>query len=448
MTSYGGPNVIDMPVPQTGAPDQPKSAILAIERVTFVCLVAVLIFGLLAFGATEAWSQFIQRTIALALFGLWIARQHLQNAIEITPSAINLPVIAFAIVVLLQLITGNTAYRYATLSASLNLVTYGALMLVAADVFARRRRLRVFVYVMGLLGFGIALFAILQGLSGTDKIYWFRSPGIISAAIYGPYVNHNHYAGLMEMLIPMAGAAAFLQRGPKQVLLSFAAMMMALSVIFSRSRGGIISLATELLFVCFVLFWFQRNRRGLLIVLGLSAAVAALVLLLGTDKVFQRLSETQDAYRFPIYRDCLQMALHRPILGYGFGTFSAIYPAFRSFYTDLFVNHAHNDYLEVLVETGIVGLSFLLWMLMGVFRAGFRKLMDPHDYEGRMLTLGLLAGIFGVVVHSFLDFNLHIPANAALFFVMCAAIAVPFKHRIKPLDTTENPEFYLQGARR
>ena len=103
------------------------------------------------------------------------------------------------------------------------------------------------------------------------------------------------------------------------------------------------------------------------------------------------------------------------------------------------MNHAHNDYLEMLADTGVVGLALFVWMLVGVFRSGFSKVMDRDDEEGRLLTLAALTGIVGILIHSFIDFNLHIPANAALFFVLCAAVAAPFKHKdqtggVPPLD--------------
>ena len=183
---------------------------------------------------------------------------------------------------------------------------------------------------MSVYGFALAIFSLVQGLSGTDRIYWVRTVDSISAAIYGPYANHNHYAGLMEMLIPLSAAAAFVQRGSKQVLLLFATAIMALSIALSRSRGGMIALAAELLFVCFVLFRSQRGRRSLLVFLGVCGAIAAFVMVLGSDKILDRFAETQDTYRLKIYRDTFSMALHKPILGYGLGTFSDVYPAYKS----------------------------------------------------------------------------------------------------------------------
>jgi O-antigen ligase len=111
--------------------------------------------------------------------------------------------------------------------------------------------------------------------------------------------------------------------------------------------------------------------------------------------------------------------------------------------------HAHNDYLEMLADTGVVGMALFVWMLVGVFRSGFSKVMDRDDEEGRLLTLAALTGIVGILIHSFIDFNLHIPANAALFFVLCAAVAAPFKHKIKPAEFRpwiSDPEEDLEGG--
>jgi O-antigen ligase len=370
--------------------------------------------------------------MALALLALWIVRKSRETYVDIFPRTISWPIFGFSALVMLQLLCGTTAYRYATLSESQNLITYAVLMLVAGDAFVRRRRLRTFVFAMAIFGCGLSLFSILQGLSGTDRIYGLRSIDAISAAIYGPFVNHNHYAGLMEMLVPLAGASAVFERGSKRFLLIFGTALMVLSVGLSRSRGGMIALALELLFVCLVLYRRKRDRRGLLTLLGVAALIASFVLLIGSDRIVDRLSETQDSYRLKIYKDGLQMALHKPILGYGMGTFPYVYPTHRSFHTNLFVNHAHSDYLEVLVDTGLVGLGFCVWMLVGVFRSGMTKISEREDPEGNLLTLAALTGITGIVVHSFLDFNLHVPANAALFFVLCAAVATPFKNRIKP----------------
>ncbi len=102
----------------------------------------------------------------------------------------------------LQLATGRTAYRYETFSASLLYAAYGILCFLAIQVLRRTSQVRILTIAFSAYGFLLALFAMLQGFSGTSRLYWLRTPRM-GGWIYGPYVNHNHYAGLMEMLLPI-----------------------------------------------------------------------------------------------------------------------------------------------------------------------------------------------------------------------------------------------------
>jgi O-antigen ligase len=117
------------------------------------------------------------------------------------------------------------------------------------------------------------------------------------------------------------------------------------------------------------------------------------------------------------------MFLKKPFLGWGLGTFSTVYPGFRSFYATFFVNQAHNDYLQLLVETGLAGFSIAVWFWVVVFRGAARKLGKWNETASGALTVAALLGCIGILVHSFVDFNLQIPANAALFYVLCAIAA-------------------------
>jgi len=128
--------------------------------------------------------------------------------------------------------------------------------------------------------------------------------------------------------------------------------------------------------------------------------------------------------RMSINRDGLRMFQLKPLLGWGLGVFPDIYPAHRSFSTNLFINQAHDDYIQLLVETGALGFGTMMcFVLIMYYRAG-RKLRDwPNDPNGALaLAAGL--GCTGILVHSFVDFNLQVPANAALFYVWCVLAAL------------------------
>jgi len=133
--------------------------------------------------------------------------------------------------------------------------------------------------------------------------------------------------------------------------------------------------------------------------------------------------------RLDISKDSLKLFSHRPVMGWGLGTFPTIYPRYRSFYTNLFINEAHNDYAQLLVETGMLGFALMVWFLVGLYRRG---LPTSRSWEFRWdwaVSLSALLGCTGILVHSFVDFNLQIPGNAAFFYALCGLAAS------KPLET-------------
>jgi len=157
--------------------------------------------------------------------------------------------------------------------------------------------------------------------------------------------------------------------------------------------------------------------------------------------------------RLDIVRDSLTMAVKKPILGYGLGTFIEVFPRHRTFYTNSIVNAAHNEYVQVLVELGVLGLSLILALTILLFREGLKKAIGwQHNCERAMALAGVI-GCSGILIHSLCDFNLQVPANAALFSVL-AGIAVAKllpSHTLsrEPIPRVEgDDEVLLMSARR
>src|SRR5713101_8370309 len=211
---------------------------------------------------------------------------------------------------------------------------------------------------------------------------------------------------------------------------------MGTTVFLSGSRGGMASFVVELIFLAICLVRVGRNRRAA----GTLAAFSLLmlVMLAAIDKggTFNRIETLQHPFndrvsgnRLTIVKDSLPMFRDHPILGWGLGTFPIVYPQYRSFYTNFFINEAHNDYVQTLVETGLLGFTAAIWFVVLLYRISFRKLLQEHrgiDGGGRMAAL---VGCTGILVHSLFDFNLHVPANAALFYVLCAIATVDAPQR-------------------
>ena len=144
---------------------------------------------------------------------------------------------------------------------------------------------------------------------------------------------------------------------------------------------------------------------------------------LGVDQVLQRFSSFQSlevtaGKRASMRRDTWQIFLHHPFAGTGLGTLQIVYPPYESLYDGRIVNHTHNDYLEALAETGVLGGLCCAWFLGVLFRESLKRLRQLHNsFAGALQLCGLVACV-GFLVHSLVDFNLHIPSNALLFFLM------------------------------
>ena len=428
------------PIPQRSAEMQTLPA--AQSNILFHGTIALLLFGPLAFGAVEPWAIFILEAGAAALFALW-AWQHLhaENS-TIQNSAVFQPMLAFAGLTVLQLVLGTSAYWAATLSSALLYCAYGMLCFLAVQSVRKTADIVRLGKVFTAYGAAMAVFAAIQGLTSNGKLYWLRAPRM-GGWIYGPYVSHNNYAGLMEMLLPIPLVLCISRRvedGAKGIL-AFAAMIMAGTVFLSGSRGGMIAVSVQIILLAAYIHTRRKSSRMALALGGFVVLAAALVLWLGGSSVADRLAsihteartELAGGIRTNIVRDCLHMFMQRPILGWGLGTFSTVYPQFRSFFTNMFVNEAHNDYAQLLVEMGLPGFAIMIWFLYLLLRRGLAKLKEGMLGVNGSLTLAGLLACSGILVHSWVDFNLQVPANAALFYVIATLTsAEPVRDHGKP----------------
>jgi len=417
------------PAPQAVAV---KPSLSRLDSLIFYGLFGLLLFGPLAFGAVEPAGMFVLQAGAAALFVLWVIRQIQLGEINLSGNPVFAPMAAFGCLITIQLLLGLTAYRYVTASHALLYATYGMLSFLVVQNLRRTSQLRWLAIVFSGYGAALALFALVQGLSGTTKLYWMVTPRL-GGWIYGPYVNHNHYAGLMEMLVPIPLVVGVVGRrkGALKALALSSAVLMASTIFLSGSRGGMAAFLVQLLLLAIVMVRRERHARPMIAIAVFLACVAGLLIWLGGGELAKRLTsihtevrwEASGGTRLAIDRDALTMFPRKPVLGWGLGTFPEVYPQFRSFYTNFFVNAAHNDYLQLLVEMGALGFIVMLWMVFVVYRAALRKLTNWPSDTNAQVAMAALLGVTGILVHSTVDFNLHIPANAALFYVLCAVAA-------------------------
>lgn len=414
------PVLIDVQSPEERASRRQLARLKLLDTAVEIGLLALVLVAILSFGAVRPSGIFGIRVGAVLLFLLWAARQIISEELQI-PSAF-LPLVIFGAWIAAQWTFGITVYRYQTEQDWLTYAAYFFMMFAAATIAANPERLRRFLTALAVFGTLLAIFAMIQDVSGTKAIYWIFQPSDIAAQIYGPFVNRNHYAGLMELLAPLPFLLCLSQRPERRLPLLGAGVLMVLSVFLSRSRGGMVALGAELIFIAVFLSRIRHRAKSFAAIGVIAAVLAVLIVWVGSDPVVHRLTDMKDANRVSIFKDTLHMWSSRPVLGYGSGTFDLVYPTFQSFVVDSVINHAHNDYLELLSETGLIGAGLIAWFLVLVYRKASKQLRQGAKTSDSVL-IAVLAGITGLLVHSLVDFNFHIPANAALFLVM-AAIAV------------------------
>ena len=419
--------------PATNVEVQRASTFSVLDLVVLYGVVSLLLFGPLAAGAVRPWATFVLEIGAGLMFALWVVRQAASGILQVTSNPLFPPMLVFAALILLQLVTGATAYRYHTFSSALLYCAYGLFCFLVVQCLRRSSQIKTLALVFSAYGFMVAMFAVLQSITSNGKLYWLRTPRF-GGWIYGPYVNHNHYAGLMEMLVPIP-LVFFLTRharGSRKAMAALTAGVMASTIFLSGSRGGMAAFLVQMAVLGVVLLKQQRTPRSSIGLSFFLSIVVGLLIWLGGSELTRRVAsinvearkELAGGMRMAIDRDGLRMIAEKPVLGWGLGVFPDVYPRYRSFYTTFFVNQAHNDYLQLLVEMGALGFATMIWFIVLLYRSAIKKLGNWTEDINGAVALATMIGVTGILVHSFVDFNLQIPANAALFYVLCAVAAI------------------------
>jgi len=392
-------------------------------KILRIGICVLLTFAVLAYGGVEDWSQAILEVCFAALLVIWALRTFAWQQEVITISPLLPPLLVFLLVTLVQLVFHRTASPYDTRMQLQLLITNIILLILLSQAYYRMNHWRGLLWFLMSLGFFVSVFGILQQLTFNGKLYWFRVMRY-GGHPFGPYVNRNHFAGFAEILIPVALVPLVLGkvRRERLFLVGLFAVVPIVALLLSASRGGIISFAVELV-ILFSLLLVRRLQSKYMLAGGVLVLCAILaVSWIGVQEVLQRFSNYESldvtvGKRASMRHDTFRIFLDHPALGTGLGTFQMVFPPYESNYDARIVNHAHNDYLEVLAETGLAGGICCLWFLAILFIESVKGLKDLGGSFGAALNLSGLVGCCGLLVHSLVDFNLHIPANALLFFV-------------------------------
>lgn len=419
-------------------------------RLLQIGLCAVLVFAIAAHGAVEAWARAVLEVSAGLLFLFWAVRAYLTREDSVFISPLLPPLLALILLAFGQLLFRGTASPYDTRLDLLLLTALTLFFFLATQAFRTAGDWRFFVWFIMSFGFVVAVFGILQHLTFNGKLYWFREMRY-GGIPFGPYVNRNHFAGFAELVIPVALVPLVLGKVRRERWLAagLLALLPLVALFLSASRGGIISLAAELGLLTLLLI--LRRADGKQVLAGAVVLLLAFMLVswLGVRQILERFStmqslEVASGKRASMRLDTWHIFREHPWTGTGLGTLQTVFPAYETRYDAKVVNHSHNDYLEALAETGIAGAACCAWFLGALFFYSLRRLfLHDKSFSAALHFSGLVA-CTGFLVHSLVDFNLHIPGNALLFFLMAnlatadiLSPAVPARVRHRRVDLQE-----------
>src|SRR5712671_7808520 len=423
------------------------------SRLLFLTICVAVVLTTLAYGTVHYWAMAAFALSSAGIVCLWCVDGLVLRSVQLSRNALQWSLLGLLGLGLVQLLPLRAAdngglplspVRALSLdphSTVLFLVQMSALVIyfVATLIFTDTpHRLRIIVRTITIFGFLLAIFGLTQSFT-TDgtRVYWFRQ--LTQSTAFGPFIYRHHFAGYMELAIALPLGLLFsgALESHKRPLYAFAVLLMAVALIMTNSRGGLISLVAEILFVIVIAgpgkghreqsrtsFLMRTAMLRAAMALGLGIILFFSALAVGGPGVFGRLLGTVNAAdpttgRAHFWNVTLDVIKHHPILGSGLGSFSVIYTRYDSGNGLYRLEQAHNDYLQTLADSGIVGGLLGLSFLIILFGRGFARRATDDKFRSGVAT-GALAGCFAVLVHSAFDFTLHTTANALLFLVLAA----------------------------
>ncbi|MCE9616616.1 MAG: O-antigen ligase family protein [Lentisphaerae bacterium] len=343
----------------------------------------------------------------------------------------------------------------ATTRSLMLFLIYAGTFLVLANTVREWSHLRRAAALLVGSAFIMAVLAVVHKFSGSEEIYWFHTPRY-GGNIFGPFSNRNHLAAYLNMTVGLSFGLLLSSRrfyqvmawpdmreriamlssreGAQTTLRAFMALIIMGAVAVSLSRGAILSLALTTTLFGTLILW--RRRSGTRILAGFilpMLIMIATLLWFGQTGLIERIGTLTDVMqnpfadlRFIVSDDCLRMVGNAPLTGIGFGSFKHVYAAFQTPPLRFRWLHAHNDWVQLLVEGGVIG-AFLFALALVLWLRHLQRRWPLASDAPRIMVIGILFGLTTLALHSLIDYSLHKPANALLLAAL-AGMAVAGIH--------------------
>jgi O-antigen ligase len=414
-----------------------------LKKAIYISLLVLLVLTPIPYGAVEAWSTALWELWIFATMILWGVLVVKEGRLNFSSNPLIWPMVGLLIVAFIQLLPLGEGERqsisynsYATLQAAIKLFASICFFLLFATFANTDERRNLTVKVIIAVCVLIALVGIGQSYIG--KMIWQRGA-------FGPFVNRNHFAGFLEMGVGLVGGLIIGRSVRREMMVIYVscALAMCAGILLSASRGGVLALVAEVAFLAIVAIpsfissrsQIRQKRFGVLVrsggamALGIAAIIGSLFLV-GSEGLVQNIAQSQsepenellasERYsRREIWSATGHLIKDHPWLGVGLGAFQFAYTRYDQSSGSQRVEQSHNDYLQIVADSGLIGGLIALVFLVLLFVLGFSA-AQIRDRRKRSIILGALTGCFAIAIHSFVEFNLQITSNAQLFLALAA----------------------------
>ncbi len=397
----------------------------------------MLVFAPVALGAVDIGSFLVVQGLAIAVMILWAVRIWVSPKPQLLWPPICWVVLAFALCAVARYLTADI--EYVARQEMIQVLIYAFLFLAIVNNLYRQEMAQIISFTLIFLGMVISGYAIYQFITHSNRVWYFTTPYPGRAS--GTYISPNNLAGFLEMLLPLAVSYTLTGRikPATRILLGYAALVMAVGLVMTFSRGGWVAAGIGMMGLLGILV-FQRNHW--------LPALLLLLVLLGGGVFFVKnyLSKTisykerveapankggiELEFRGDMWRVAEQMWLDHFWWGVGPAHYDYRFREYRPEGVQGRPDRAHNDYLNLLADWGTVG-GVIVLAGMAAFGAGlsktWRHVRRENDFDSGMSNrfaffLGASTGLLALAAHSCVDFNLHIPANAIIGVTLLALL--------------------------
>jgi len=396
--------------------------------------------------------------------GFWLVKQVEDKESTLLKSPLNLPILIFIVTILISLFRTNSLYDSFNELALWG--SYFLLYFIVISSIKDKRWIYILLKIVILSASIAAIYCIFQ-FYGLDFSFWRKIGG--RGSLFSTFGNPNYLAGHLAAVIPFVFILFCLQKVKfKKIILELIIALLYTSLLMTLCRGAWIALFGAIVVMLGVIYFFKRNEftffrqnKTWLISLILILLVISVIYStpnplnpLGKVSVTQRAASVTEIgsssmqTRFLIWLSSLETIRQSPLWGEGIGTYGLYYPSSQGAvlaqkryqkyipYTNKSIN-AHNDYLHIGGEIGIIGLAAFLWIIFAFYKNALNGLLRAQSRERIFLLIGFIGGVTVLLVHALFSFPFHIISNGMLFWLILGLSVVIVKGSEKVKESND-----------